>query len=237
MAQIPTRTGNGRPPQKSAPGDIAAFLETARTLAPSAAGRLLFALDATFSRQPTWDRAMTLQAGMFDAVAEAGAGKLRVQLVYFRGAGECRASRWVLNAAALRDLMTGISCRGGETQIGKVLAHAARQGAKEKIDALVFIGDAMEENADRLCALAGELALRGTRAFLFQEGDDKAARAVFREIARLTGGAYFPLGPDSARTLGELLRAVAVFASGGRKALAVHRGEGARQLLHHLGGN
>jgi hypothetical protein len=235
MAQPPFRPSANPPPAANSAADIAAFLAEARAIDPAASGRLLFALDATLSRQPTWDRAMTLQAGMFDEVAKSGAGRLRVQLIYFRGAGECRASRWVLNAAALRDLMTGIACRGGNTQIAKVLAHANRESAREKIDALVYVGDAMEESADRLCALAGELALRGTKVFLFQEGDDAAAAIAFGEIARITGGAHCRLGSGSAAKLADLLRAVAVYASGGRRALAVVGGEGARLLLGKMG--
>ena len=150
----------------SSTGEIASFLAQARRNDPSAAGRLIFALDATMSRQPTWDRACQIQASMFDAVAKAGG--LSVQLVYFRGFGESRASKWVMNAKALADLMTGIDCRGGQTQIAKVLAHANKENRKKKVDALVFIGDAMEEEPDRLCHLAGELGLKGTKIFIFQ---------------------------------------------------------------------
>src|SRR5690554_1404849 len=85
-------------------------------------GRLLFALDATMSRQPTWDLACQLQAEMFEAVADSGG--LNVQLIYFRGFGECRASKWVADPRALANLMTGIECRGGHTQISKVFSHA-----------------------------------------------------------------------------------------------------------------
>ena len=128
-------------------------------------GRLIFSLDATMSRQPTWTRAMTIQSSMFDAVGKAGG--LSVQLVFFRGFDECRASKWVINAAALRDLMLGIKCRGGHTQIAKVLNHANRETTKAKVSALVFIGDALEENIDSLCQRAGELGFtRGTLLFL-----------------------------------------------------------------------
>ena len=148
----------------SSAGEIASFLAQARRSDPSAAGRLIFALDATMSRQPTWDRACQIQASMFDAVAKAGG--LSVQLVYFRGFGESRASKWVMNAKALADLMTGIDCRGGQTQIAKVLSHANKENARKKVDALVFIGDAMEEEPDRLCQLAGELGLADVVRFV-----------------------------------------------------------------------
>lgn len=220
--------------RRSSTGQIASFLKAARRLDPKSAGRLVFALDATMSRQPTWDRACQIQASMFDAVGRVGG--LGVQLVYFRGFGECRASKWVMNAAALRDLMTGIDCRGGQTQIAKVLAHANKETSARRVDALVYIGDAMEENPDRLCHLAGELGLKGTRAFVFQEGSDPGAERTFREIARLSGGAWFRLGPDSARELSELLAAIAVYASGGHVALEARGGRGATLLLEQMRG-
>src|SRR5580658_9963215 len=108
---------------KSTSGQISAFLEEARRVpAPFAAGRgrLIFALDATMSRQPTWDLALGLQGRMFEAAA--GVGGLDVQLVYFRGQGECRASSFVSDGRGLADLMRGISVRGGVTQLGRVLA-------------------------------------------------------------------------------------------------------------------
>ena len=198
----------------------------------SHAGRLIFSLDATISRQPTWTRAMTIQASMFDAVEKAGG--LSVQLVFFRGFDECRASKWVMNAAALRNLMQGIKCRGGNTQIGKVLNHANRETTKAKISALVFIGDAMEENIDTLCQQAGELGLHGVRCFFFQEGLDETAEKGFREMARITRGAYFRLGHDSAKELAEILGAVAIYARGGLKALANSDKHGAHFLLDQI---
>jgi hypothetical protein len=180
-------------------------------------GRLIFSLDATMSRQPTWDTAQRLQAEMFD---EAGkVGSLDIQLVYFRGYNECRASRWVSDTKGLRDLMTGIDCRGGKTQIGKILSHARRETQKNKVAVVVYIGDAMEEAIDDLAAKAGELGLLGVRLFMFQEGRDPVAERAFRELARLSGGAYARFDPNAAGELAQLLRAAAVYAAGGIKAL------------------
>jgi hypothetical protein len=204
--------------EKSSSSEIAAFLKAAGEAGLAQSGRLIFALDATMSRQPTWDRAVTIQASMFDAVGKTGG--LSVQLVFFRGLDECRASKWVINAAALRDLMLDIQCRSGQTQIARVLDHASRETTAAKVSALVFIGDAMEESLQELCRKAGELGLKGVRCFFFQEGHDSMAERGFRQMARLTGGAYFHLGPDSARELAELLGAVAVYARGGLKALS-----------------
>lgn len=218
--------------EKSSSGEIGAFLKAAGEAAVAQNGRLIFALDATMSRQPTWDRAATIQASMFDAVGKAGG--LSVQLVFFRGIDGCRASKWVINAAALRDLMLGIQCLSGQTQIGKVLDHACRETAKTKVSALVFIGDAIEEDIHLLCQKAGELGIKGVRCFFFQEGRNVEVENGFREMARLTGGAYFRLGPDSAKELAELLGAVAVYARGGLKALSKSGGREARLLLDQM---
>src|SRR5258707_4280089 len=148
----------GRPPAATATrAEIDAFLSRVRELAPTTQpgrrGRLIFALDATMSRQPIWDTACRLQADMFREAAAIGG--LDVQLVYYRGLGECRASRWVSQAERLGTLMERIECRGGHTQLGKILAHAKREAQGAKVQTLVFVGDAMEEKTDDLCSPPG----------------------------------------------------------------------------------
>lgn len=222
--------------------DIAEFLDAAKKTSGSGDGNggLIFALDATMSRQHTWDQAQQIQASMFDSVGLAGG--LDVQLVYFRGFGECRASRWVADTSSLRDLMTGIQCRGGQTQIGKLLSHARKEARKKnpknpdrsRVDAMVFIGDAMEENVDDLCQKAGELGLLGVPCFMFQEGHDSLTEMAFREMARLSGGAFMRFGTGSAARLAELLKAVARFVAGGRTALEANKSREARLLLEQL---
>jgi len=217
---------------KSSASEINAFLQQAKQFVPvpnAARGRLIFALDATMSRQATWDMACALQGEMFSAAASVG--NLSVQLVYFRGLSESRASRWVTDAESLRGLMGSISCQGGLTQIAAVLTHAKREAEKHPLAALVYVGDSMEENVDELCSLAGELGLRGVKAFMFHDGRDKQAEAAFREIARLTGGAYLPFDSRSAADLKALLAAVATYAAGGRKALEAAGTATARALL------
>ena len=219
---------------KSSQSEIDAFLAQARSIAPAGEGRgrLIMALDATMSRQPTWDIACKLQAEMFQ---EAGKiGSLDIQLIYFRGFGECRTSKWVSDGRELSGLMTGIQCRGGQTQIGKVLTHARRENARKKVAVMVFVGDALEEPIDDLAAKAGELGLLGVRVFAFQEGRSPVVERGFREIARLTGGAYARFDTNAAGQLRELLRAAAVFAVGGLKALADKGGAGGRRLLEQM---
>ena len=238
-SKTPVAPGTREPAAASARAEIDAFIQRARTLGAAVGagqrGRLIFALDATMSRQPTWDTACRLQGEMF---REAGSiGGLDVQLIYFRGLNECRASRWVSDGTGLGDLMARIDCRGGHTQIRKVLSHARAEFNKAKVQALVYVGDAMEEAIDDLAAGAGELGLLGVPAFVFQEGHDPVAEQAFREIARLTRGAYCRFDLSAAHELAELLRAAAVYAAGGIKALAdlsARRSAGAQKLLAQM---
>jgi hypothetical protein len=218
--KAPAKTENSEiAPGRSARAEIDAFLKDVRALQASGTGhgRLIFAMDATMSRQPSWDLALELQADMFKAVKAVGG--LDVQLVYFRGFNECQASRWVGDPEALARLMRRVSCEGGYTQIRKVLAHAKRENAARKVNAVVYVGDCMEEDVDELAQLAGELGLVGVPVFMFHEGREPKAERTFKEIARLSRGAYCPFDAGSARQLRELLTAVAVYATGGRKAL------------------
>jgi hypothetical protein len=233
----PTRPGSAKPAQANVRPEIAEFLDRVKSLAPAQTagkrGRLIFALDATMSRQPTWDSACQLQAEMFREAASVGG--LDIQLVYFRGLGECGASQWVADAGRLAELMSRIDCRGGHTQIGKVLSHARDENEGRKVQALVFVGDAMEESVDALCAKAGELGLRGVPVFMFQEGHDPVTEHAYREIARLSRGAYARFDAGAAHELGELLRAVAAYAAGGMRALQNMAAQaGAQKLLAQM---
>ena len=219
-------SNNRQLPTQSESVEIADFLEKLKQAPARAAGgrgRLIFALDATASREPSWDRACRIQGEMFEATAALGG--LEIQLVFYRGFAECKSSRWVTSAAELHRVMRGVHCVGGETQIERVLSHAIRETGKRRVNALVFVGDAMEEKVDRLCRLAGELGLLGVPIFLFHEGRDPIAAAAFKQIASLSHGAYLSFDLASAGRLKELLAAVAVYAAGGYRALAAY-GEG-----------
>jgi hypothetical protein len=208
-------------PAKSGQAEIDAFLAkvastpVART--GGSRGRLIFAMDATASREPAWDRACQIQSEMF--LETETLGGLDIQLCYYGGFREFYASPWLGSSADLLAQMREVRCAGGMTQIERVLKHTAAESRQDKVNALVFVGDCMEENIDRLCHMAGELGIMGVPAFLFHEGDDQAAERTFREIARLSGGAYCRFDASSAQQLRDLLSAVAVYAAGGRKAL------------------
>ncbi len=213
------------------------FLQQAGSLTTdgrSPRGRLIFALDATMSRQPTWDLALSLQGRMFDVTAALGG--LDVQLVYFRGLSECRASPFTSGGAGLARYMSRISVQGGNTQIGRVLRHTRDESRRSRVGVLVYVGDCVEERIDGLCAIAGELALLGVKAFMFHEGQDATARRAFGEIARLTGGVYAAFDPSAPGRLAALLAAAAAYAAGGCKALEAHAQDDgvARALLAQL---
>lgn len=219
--------------------DLSSFLKAAEgaIAAPDASerGRLIFALDATMSRQPTWDQACHLQQEMF--IEADRVGSLDVQLVFFRGFGECKASRWVGTSQELGRMMNRIRVQAGRTQIGKVLDHVLKETRQQRVQAVVYIGDCMEENPDIVCDRAGELGLLGVPVFVFQEGEDIVAERTFREIARLTNGVYLSFEEGAASTLRGLLAAIATFSAGGREALerleqSGHKG--AQFLIEHL---
>jgi len=201
--------------------EISAFLDklslTPVKKAPDQRGRLIFAMDATMSRQPTWDQACHLQADMFEAAQQVGG--LDTKLIYFRGHRECRASKWHNEAAPLQKAMSRIECQGGYTQIERVLKRAIKETTDRHVNALVFVGDAVEEEIDAVCAMAGKLGVMGVPCFLFQEGHEPYAERTFKEMARLTKGAWCRFDANSAAQLRDLLQAVAVYAAGGRKAL------------------
>jgi hypothetical protein len=225
-------------PTRSTRGEVADFLAKVKSMPAvrgGGAGRLIFAMDATASREPTWDRACRIQGDMFTATRDLGG--LEIQLVWYRGLGEFDASPWVADSNALVARMTDVYCRAGETQIGKVLQHAIAETGRRKVNAVVFVGDCVEESGDTLCALAGKLALLGVPVFIFHEGGEPAARSCFEEIARITKGAYCPFDSSSADMLRDLLAAVATFAAGGRAALedyARKRGGAALLLTHRM---
>jgi hypothetical protein len=224
-------------PAKSNRGEVADFLAKVKSMPvvrpAGAVGRLIFAMDATASRGPTWDRACQIQGEMFNATRDLGG--LQIQLAWYRGFGEFDSSPWVANSADLVRRMTAVSCAAGQTQIAAVLRHAIAQTRARKVQAVVFVGDCVEESADELTGLAGELGVLGVPVFVFHEGGEATAARTFKDIARLSGGAYCPFDSASADALRDLLAAVAAFAAGGRRALAdfSRKRGGATLLLAH----
>lgn len=202
----------------SSKNDVQQFLSKVASL-PKTSGdaRLIFSLDATASRQSTWDVASQLQNEMF--LSAQSLGGLNVQLCYFRGFGEFFSSDWQGNADDILRIMSSIQCQAGTTQLYRLLQHACDENQQKTIKCLIYIGDAMEENIDLLAQLAGKLGLLNVPLFMFQERNDPVAKAAFKELSRLSGGAYSQFDSASADQLKDLLKAVAIYAAGGLKAL------------------
>ena len=180
-------------------------------------GRLLFGMDATASREPTWDHACSIQGEMF--VAADTLGGLDVRLAFYRGFDELKVSRWTSDGRELARLMGAVRCLAGRTQIGRLLHYAGDQRRDSRLDAVVFVGDCCEEDVDQVGHEAGQLGLLGLPVFVFQEGDDRIASRLFPQIAKLTRGAYCKFDRNSPDQLKRLLGAVAAYAAGGREAL------------------
>ena len=167
-------------------------------------------------------------------VTTRGIGSLDVQLLYYRGFRECRASGWVSNPATLQTLMGKISCEAGRTQIERVLKHGIAESKLRPVQAMVFVGDCVEEPVDTLADLAGQLNVLALPVFIFQEGYNPAASFAFGKIASLSGGAHCQFDVNSAHQLGELLNAVAAYAAGGNHALQRLSGGGSKHAAFLL---
>ena len=227
-------------PTQSSSAEVDAFLHKVAAITPAkrtkVRGRLLFAMDATASREPMWDRACRIQGEMFTEAARIGG--LSVQLCHYGGFNDFEATPWLASSAALLRHMSAVRCAAGITQIERVLRHASAEARRTRVNAVVFVGDCCEEDVDRLCAAAGPLRLLAVPVFVFHEGYDPLAERAFRAVATLTGGAYCRFDASSAAELRDLLRAVAIYAAGGREALEdLSRREGGaiKLLTHSLG--
>jgi hypothetical protein len=226
------------PDKKSNTQDIQAFISkvnNAPMITGADKGRLIFAMDATASREHCWDMASHQHAAMFTEADKISA--LSVQLCYYRGFGEFKALPWMRGANEIKQALLSVNCLGGKTQIAKVLSHALSETRADKVDALVFIGDCVEENPDSLAALAGQLGILNLPLFIFQEGDNPGVGTIFSQLATLSGGAHCQFDQGSAKQLGQLLAAVAVYAAGGKSALKsnlLSQDVSVRRLLQQL---
>jgi len=196
---------------------VAEFLSRQRTVR----GRLAFVIDATASREPTWDTASQLQAEMFSETAKLGG--LEMVVIYFRGMDEVGASNSTSDARELHHFMGRIRCEGGYTKYARAFERVRQEHQRTPFTAVIAIGDMLEEEPRTLYdAVAG----LGVPLFAFQEGHDfrlpetLRLREAFQELARLTTGAYYAFDTNSVGQLRKLLQAVARYAVGDLTALA-----------------
>lgn len=226
------------PDKKSSAQDIQAFIGKVKNTSPVTGvdkGRLIFAMDATASREHCWDMASQNHAAMF--VEAYKVSTLSVQLCYYRGMGDFTALPWSRSADDIKQALLSVRCLAGQTQIAKVLTHALSEARTSKVNALVFVGDCVEENPDSLAALAGQLGILNLPLFVFQEGKNPEVGRLFSQLATLSGGAHCQFDQGSARQLGQLLAAVAVYAAGGKPALEsnlLSKDASVRRLLQQL---
>ncbi|MEO1017360.1 MAG: hypothetical protein AAFY56_06675 [Pseudomonadota bacterium] len=115
--------------------------------------------------------------------------------------------------------MRAVRCQAGQTQIRRVLRHGIREAEHHRVHAIVFVGDAVEEEVDDLAMIAGQLALKGTKLFLFQEGNNPLATRAFRHLAKASRGVHCQFDSAAPDQLRDLLAAVAAYADGGAVAL------------------
>lgn len=172
--------------------------------------KLLFSMDATASREATWDIAQDLTQSMFDQIP----GGLKIALAYHGGGRLKEVSEFRSDVQYFKKKVSEVSCDPGTTALCEILDHAANERG---LSALIYIGDAYEEGDYK--ALARELKLRKIPCFFFLEGQDPTAKRAFSEIAEITSGAVFPFDMASLEKAKARLDAIAAFAAGGMQLL------------------
>lgn len=191
----------------------------AKAIAVTQRPRLLFAMDATASREASWNVAKEITGAMFEAVP----GELDVALAYHSGGRLREMTPFSSEARAFLDKVQSVHCFAGRTALNEILDKAS---ITPGLKALIYIGDCFEEDPREAVELAQQLKLKGVRCFIFHDTssqeqgyDTEAARTAFDEIARITGGALLPFDETSPDLVRELLAAIAIYAAGGMKAL------------------
>lgn len=193
--------------------------------------RLILGIDATASREATWDIATSLHSEVLSAAEKS----LQIQLAFYRGVADFKTSNWTQTHQSLRKAMERVQCLSGRTQILRFLQHCYGEAINNSIKAIVFIGDCCEEEPQAIVDLAGKLGILGIPIFIFQEGHDPFATKVFREIAKVSRGAHSPFSTDSARTLGDLLEAVISYVLKGHEITSnLLKNRHAKHLLDQL---
>jgi hypothetical protein len=216
-AALPAAIGHAEPPME--------------TGAPSRP-RLVFAVDATASREPAWKAARQVT----DALVKALPGELDVALAVHGGSRVHTFTAFTSDAATLRDRAAGVACEAGLTRLLPILNASLKQQA---VKVIVYIGDVFEENLPHGRQLADSLGARGTKLIVLHDTADPSARRdaeIFWDLAKRTGGCVLPFDANAPGRLRDLLAAVAVYAVGGEQLLRERRDAlpGAVALLENL---
>lgn len=195
--------------------------------------RLIFAVDATASREPAWAAARQVT----DALVKALPGELDVALAIHGGGRVHTFTNFTNNPATLRDQAAGIVCQAGYTKLLPILATSLQQ---PMVRVVIYIGDVFEESASEGRRLADSLKAQNTKLIVLHDTAEPGARRdaeVFWDLAKRTGGCVIPFDANAPHKLRDLLSAVAVYAVGGEKRLRAESKNlpGAVALLEHLG--
>jgi hypothetical protein len=195
--------------------------------------RLVFAVDATASREPAWAAARQVT----DALVKALPGALDVALAVHGGSRVHTFTAFTNDAKTLRDRAAGVACEAGMTRLLPILAASLKRPA---VRVVVYIGDVFEESVVQGRRLADEMGGKGIKLIVLHDTADASARRdveVFWDLAKRTGGCVLPFDASASGRLRDLLSAVAVYAVGGEKLLRERRHDlpGAVALLEHLG--
>jgi hypothetical protein len=218
VAALPAALGHAEPP-----------VDTGTPACP----RLVFAVDATASREPAWAAAKQVT----DALVKALPGELDVALAVHGGSRVHTFTAFTDDANTLRDRAAGVTCQAGLTRLLPILATVVKRPA---VRVVVYIGDVFEESMHQGRRLADAMGTHGTKLIVLHDTSDPAARRdaeVFWDLVKRTGGCVLPFDASAPDLLRELLSAVAVYAVGGEKLLRERRHElpGAVALLEQLG--
>ncbi len=194
--------------------------------------RLVFAVDATASREPAWAAARQVT----DALVQALPGELDVALAVHGGSRVHTFTGFTSDARTLRDRAAGVTCQAGSTRLLPILSASLKQPA---VRVVVYIGDVLEESLAHGRPLADQMGAQGIKLFVLHDTADRSAQRyaeVFWDLAKRTGGCVLPFDPSAPGRLRDLLSAMAVYAVGGEKLLRARRHElpGAVALLEHL---
>ncbi|MSP01441.1 MAG: hypothetical protein EXR07_10400 [Acetobacteraceae bacterium] len=194
--------------------------------------RLVFAVDATASREPAWAAARQVT----DALVKALPGALDVALAVHGGGHVHTFTAFTNDAATLRDRAAGVTCISGMTRLLPILSTSLKHPA---VRVVVYIGDVFEESVAQGRRIADAMGARGTKLFVLHDTSNRDARRdaeIFWDLAKRTGGCVLPFDANAPGRLRELLAAVAVYAVGGEQLLRERDDlPGAVALLEHLG--
>ncbi len=118
--------------------------------------RLIFAVDATASREPAWTAARRVT----DALVKALPGELDVALAVHGGSRVHTFTAFTKDAATLRDRAAGVACEAGLTRLLPILSASLKHQA---VRVVVYIGDVFEESLNQGRRLADAMGAQGTK--------------------------------------------------------------------------